>query len=333
MRRWTWTVVVALMTVVACSSDDPSSPGTSTVVGGGGGVVAKDGASLTIPAGALASDVPVAVGRLDAAAVAALPPATAPGIKGTAVLSGDVFAFTPHGTTFAAPVTVELAHAGAGNMVLRLDDERDTTWEVVPGTTFAGGVVRFQVTRFSIYGVATGESDGGPGAPCASTFDCATTTAECGTVIDDCGASHDVVAECPAKAGCGKKGTCTADNTCGACTPYATCAEGLEAEGKDGVCFPSLPNGCGGTMDCATGICPEGQTCVDVQGTFECGVGCTNADTCPQGQTSCTGPNSWEGSFAACVEGVCRLAGTSGDCTDGQGNLTACVEGVCQQTD
>ncbi|MFM2421298.1 MAG: hypothetical protein RL385_6021, partial [Pseudomonadota bacterium] len=64
-------------------------------------------------------------------------------------------AFTPHGTTFEAPVTLSLfydAPAGAALVVLRLDDEQDTTWERVPAI-FKDGVAFFETTHFSIYSV------------------------------------------------------------------------------------------------------------------------------------------------------------------------------------
>ena len=119
-----------------------------------GGVVKKEGVSIDIPEGALSGPVDVEISKRESSG---LPAATAPGIRGTAELSADIFAFTPHGTIFAKPVTVQIPHTGNGNVVLRLDDEKDTTWELVPKTTFASGVVRFEVTRFSIYGDATAE--------------------------------------------------------------------------------------------------------------------------------------------------------------------------------
>jgi hypothetical protein len=61
--------------------------------------------------------------------------------------------FTPHGLTFKVPVTLTIPYASASAdlVVLRLDDERDTTWEVLPAT-FEGGKARVQTTRFSVDG-------------------------------------------------------------------------------------------------------------------------------------------------------------------------------------
>lgn len=64
---------------------------------------------------------------------------------------GDPYTFKPHGTTFANPVTIELPFTGVGNVVLRLDDEADTSWEAVDGATFAKGIATFKTSKFSIY--------------------------------------------------------------------------------------------------------------------------------------------------------------------------------------
>jgi len=374
MRRHIWSAIFLTVMVVACGSQAvaPSTAPPSSV-GPTGGVVSNDGASLSIPADALPSAVAVDIKRLDPSTTSALPAATAPGIEGTAELSSDIFAFTPHGTTFAKPVAVEIAHTGSGNAVLRLDDENDKTWELVPDTTFANGVARFQVTRFSIYAIAAakrecqrracktlpeaiqcGKVDDGCGGQidvhadcglpackcgadnrctaCTSTFDCATTTAECGVEVDNCGTSHDVLAECPKKPGCGSKGSCTNLNLCGPCTPYATCEEALAAD-DNGECNPQTPDGCGGTMDCASSICTGGKQCMQdsFSGFRECAVPCSTWEECPSGTSTCTDSTHFTESFPICQDGRCHMAGHAGQCTDGQGNVTQCVGGYCEK--
>ncbi|MBN1948019.1 MAG: hypothetical protein JW797_20290 [Bradymonadales bacterium] len=71
-------------------------------------------------------------------------------------LRGEVFAFTPHGTTFAQPVTITLPYSGSsdGLVVLHLDDDSDTSWEILTTATFGGGIATLQVDSFSLMGVA-----------------------------------------------------------------------------------------------------------------------------------------------------------------------------------
>jgi len=103
------------------------------------------GASVDIPAGALTTDVDV---RLDVVTPdkSVLPDDT--------TLAGAALAFTPHGTTFAKAVTITLNHDGTATNVLRLDDEDDTTWEVVADAVIKESTVELSVTGFSIYGPA-----------------------------------------------------------------------------------------------------------------------------------------------------------------------------------
>ena len=69
---------------------------SGAVVGAAGGtVVGPNGAKVVIPPGALATDTTINIAQI-AASTAALP-------AGFSV-SGQTFAFTPHGTTFAVPV-------------------------------------------------------------------------------------------------------------------------------------------------------------------------------------------------------------------------------------
>ena len=76
------------------------TPPAGTVIGAAGGtVVGPNGAKVVIPAGALATDTTINIAQI-AASTAVLP-------AGFSV-SGQIFAFTPHGTTFAVPVTMTL---------------------------------------------------------------------------------------------------------------------------------------------------------------------------------------------------------------------------------
>jgi uncharacterized delta-60 repeat protein len=97
-----------------------------------------------IPAGALANNTAIAV-ALTTGATPALPQGF------TAV--GQMFAFTPHGTTFSAPVTMTIpfdpASIPAGRTPVLLKTNAQNQWETVPGATFGATSVSAQVTSFS----------------------------------------------------------------------------------------------------------------------------------------------------------------------------------------
>lgn len=114
---------------------------TSSTIGPAGGSVSAGEASVTIPAGALATDVAIGV-----AAVSAPLPLPA---EYTAV--SLVWAFTPHGTTFASPATIQIQHSGGADAVLRLDSPSDTAWDPVASPTLAASTATFTTSTFSFY--------------------------------------------------------------------------------------------------------------------------------------------------------------------------------------
>lgn len=140
--RGLWLVAgMAMAALVGCGSESTGGAGTTAAV-----VVAGDGAKVSVPAGVAPAGVTLTVRKSTA---------TTPQLPAWAGSSGDVFAFTPHGTSFAEPVTLQLPFTGAGDVVLRLDDESDTSWEIVEGATFADGIATVQVQSFSLYLVAS----------------------------------------------------------------------------------------------------------------------------------------------------------------------------------
>ncbi len=149
----TFFVLAASTVFVACGgSDDPEEPGstegeTTDAIGADGGSVTGAGAEVMVPAGALEADVEISVASVDVSD-AELPE----GFE----LAGDPIAFTPHGTSFEEAVTLTLPYDSDADSltILRLDDEDDTTWEVVQGGSFDDGVATVEVNSFSIYGVA-----------------------------------------------------------------------------------------------------------------------------------------------------------------------------------
>lgn len=143
-------LVVALsgaMVVASCDgADDDSARPTEAILGPGGGAVEHEGATLTVPPGALASDVPFQVAT--AAPAVSLPAGFEP--------AGEVFRFTPHGLAFADTATISLPFDGTlgGLAVLVLDGPDDDAWDPVPGATFGDGNATFPVDHLSDYVVA-----------------------------------------------------------------------------------------------------------------------------------------------------------------------------------
>ncbi|HKU13141.1 MAG TPA: hypothetical protein VJQ52_02025 [Steroidobacteraceae bacterium] len=102
-------LVCLCLALAACGGGSGQSPPSSSTqppappsgIGAPGGTVSKNGAQVVIPAGALAQTVAIAIEETDAGA---------PPLPAGVVRFGPMFAFTPHGTTFATPVTVTLPY-------------------------------------------------------------------------------------------------------------------------------------------------------------------------------------------------------------------------------
>ena len=101
LTRIGWIGFITLVLAVSgCGGDGGGTEQTGTVVGAAGGtVVGSSGAKVVIPAGALATNTTINIAQI-AASATALP-------AGFSV-SGQMFAFTPHDTTFAVPVTIDI---------------------------------------------------------------------------------------------------------------------------------------------------------------------------------------------------------------------------------
>jgi len=116
-----------------------------TVIGAAGGTVnGPEGSSVVIPAGALASDTRINIEKTSAGA---------PELPDGFPVSGDVFALTPHGTTFAVPVTITVPFDPAlipadGRPALYKTDSRNL-WTPISDVTVQGNNVSAQVTSFS----------------------------------------------------------------------------------------------------------------------------------------------------------------------------------------
>jgi hypothetical protein len=130
-----------------CSSGE-ASVGVS--IGPEGGSVTADGASVQIPAGALASPTEVTLEIVGSGY---------PAIPSGLTLRGDVVAFQPHGTAFALPVVLEVPFADgaeADNLKLFSADPGGS-WSEVPDAVVVGSVLRVEVLHFSYYAPGEGE--------------------------------------------------------------------------------------------------------------------------------------------------------------------------------
>lgn len=139
-----------VFTLAACGGgdDDGGSGGTpaaGTVVGAAGGtVVGPNGAKVEIPPGALATDTTIRIDQTSAGA---------PALPGGFTASGQTYAFTPHGTTFAVPVTMTLpfdpALVPAGSRPTLYKTNGQNLWEQVASVSVGANTVSAQVTGFS----------------------------------------------------------------------------------------------------------------------------------------------------------------------------------------
>ena len=142
----------ALTALVACggsTSAPPPAPesrpaGTAVIGSGGGQVSGADGASITLPAGALRTDATIVITR-DGSEAPPLPQ----GFK----LAGDVFALLPHGATLARPATVRLpfdaTRIAANEQPAVLKASPGQPWELIEDVRVEGNTLTFETSRFS----------------------------------------------------------------------------------------------------------------------------------------------------------------------------------------
>jgi uncharacterized delta-60 repeat protein len=136
-------------TVPPPSPPPPPPPPPGTVIGAAGGTVTgPNGAKVVIPAGALSSDT-----RINIELVTTGTPALPTGYTS----KGQVFAFTPHGTTFAQPVTVTIPFDPAVVKAARAPGFYKTNaqnqWGRIPNAVFGDTSVSAPVTSFSHFDV------------------------------------------------------------------------------------------------------------------------------------------------------------------------------------
>jgi len=147
-------LLIMVISLAACSRPVPkttaagtpsSDPETSTIGAAGGTLALLDGRlELTIPAGALSSDVEISVQHITNNAFGGL---------------GSAYRLEPSGTTFAKPITLtfkagedDLAKLSIGGMGMAFQDA-DGYWKRLPGAQFDTGSNTLSVTtdHFSDY--------------------------------------------------------------------------------------------------------------------------------------------------------------------------------------
>lgn len=135
----------AALVLSACGGGDDAVAPAGRIGPAGGTVSGPNGAQVVIPPGALAADTAIAV-------TAASRSADMP--SGNASV-GTVYSFTPHGQTFAVPVTITVpvdpaqVPAGATVGLLKTANGAAGPWREVTGATRAADFVSGQVTSFS----------------------------------------------------------------------------------------------------------------------------------------------------------------------------------------
>ena len=127
---------------------------TSKTVGPAGGTISKGTLELDIPQGALARDVNIVVVTTSAAVALDLKEVSVGGVTREVQLASPRVSLTPHGTSFSTPVRLKIPYSGNGDVLLRLEDDQDTSWEVVEGATLADGIATVSLNGFSVYAVA-----------------------------------------------------------------------------------------------------------------------------------------------------------------------------------
>jgi uncharacterized delta-60 repeat protein len=130
------------------SGGSQTQPTPSGIGAAGGTVLGPNGSKVEIPSGALAAVTQIAVAQSSA---------NAPPLPAGLTPIGQMFAFTPHGTTFATPVTVTMpfdpSAVPAGLTPALFKTNAQNQWVEVVNATFGASSVTGQVTSFSDFQV------------------------------------------------------------------------------------------------------------------------------------------------------------------------------------
>jgi hypothetical protein len=272
-----------------------------TSIGPNGGTVGAHGITVTIPAGALSTEVDVTI-QLSGE----------PGPNGTV---GQVFEIGPTGTTFALPVTIAFDYTDSGlggsppgefAVETSIADSGPDWTALAPAIVDVyAHTVAGQTMHFSPYALVKqqGGEAGTENMTADSGADGTTCTSACTAGAVQC--AGGAIQTCQAQPG--QANACTQWATTTTCGPH----QGCTATGQDAGA-PSC--------SCTASPCTEvGPVCQDAQTVAVCAK---DADGClyVASSTSCTAPMSCSGAAAAAQ---CALTCTD-SCKQGQ---TTCVAG------
>jgi len=154
----------------------------SAAIGPAGGTITLEGATLTVPAGALASEQTITVTSVN-------------GIGPTgAKRFSPVYRFEPAGLKFQSPATVEITYAASIDTIsaaLFWSSSDGLRWDTIPGTQSGGSAIKGQTAHFSSAFVGDGTvgfpARGPIGTDAGTGTDTGTTsgTNTCGPVFND----------------------------------------------------------------------------------------------------------------------------------------------------
>ena len=156
-------VGLTAVTLSACSSDSttPTGPTSgSQSVGAAGGTVAAAGATLTIPAGALAGDTTITFEQKAKA-----------GMPSEADIAAPIYEFGPNGTTFLKPVSLKMdftgtAPAGKTAKLAWLDTTKNA-WTVLTDSAVSGSSVTASTDHFTAFTIVFMGDGSQVGGSCA----------------------------------------------------------------------------------------------------------------------------------------------------------------------
>jgi hypothetical protein len=287
----------------------------TTSIGQAGGTLGAMGVTVTIPAGALSSELPITI-ELSAQ----------PGPTGTI---SRVFDIGPTGTIFAKPITIAFDYALSQLAGLPPSDfavETSTAGSSASWTPLSQIVVDVtahtiagQTTHMSLYalveqpvgfadatvpttpmdaGDATMQASSAPDGMANSGSDGSTCTNVCTAGLTQCGAGGVQTCETEADgctqwvttATCGVHQTCLVTSPNGlptaACTCTASACAGTGTLCQDAATVATCATDANGCLYVAsTSICITPTVCAGMASTAACASTCT--DSCTQGQTSC----------------------------------------------
>ena len=335
------------MALVACGKTSGQLPGATYPVGPGGGTIQlTDGAAVQIPPNALTTTVNITMAQVSGQQIFQ---------PNGFLIVGPFYELTPHGQTFAAPVSIVLPYATAtvGDKVqaVRIYMTQDgKTWEMATDTGHTqAGFVSGKTTHFSwaVAGLPANVSSGGD--PDAGSWADGVTGPD-GNVLPGPDALGDDGGTIGPDGGGGQDGGSSPD---GQITPDVTGADG---GGAGDTSNPELSNGCTvsekpGCVGCTCigqvcnelpGCCSESwsQDCADmcaevggcggekICGDGVCSTGTENCKSCPTDCGQCP---------ATCGDTVCdegedcdNCSGDCGECEPFCGDFQCNGEDTCK---